>query len=155
MNRMSQTRTVQRVVITVFVHATEDQLKIKKAVQNLFPPDIKIKSFEENHLKGYFGDPIILLKLVISNRRPATELFDNIITSLSSLDADYLINELEQRIDESRNLYIRLDKQKAFQEKITFNTHDSIRLKIKLHLPHKSNTVKMMEQYIQKKRAET
>jgi len=142
-------RVVQNVEVTALVHATEDESKVRKAVLNLLPPDIDPPAFEAVKLQGYYGDPITTLKLNVKHRRPATDLFEHIVRRLSSLDLQALLDELPQRIDESKNLYIRLDKQKAYTGKAVLETHDSIRVKAKLRLPHKADPVESIRMYIE------
>jgi len=142
-------RVVQRVEMTVLVHATEDESKVRKAIMNLLPPGIDPPAFEAIKLQGYYGDPITTLKLNVKHRRPATELLDHIVKRLSSLDLQTLLDELPQRIDESKNLYIRLDKQKAYTGKAVLETHDSIRVKARLRLPHKADPVESIRMYIE------
>jgi len=142
-------RVVQRVEMTVLVHATEDESKVRKAIMNLLPPGIDPPAFEAIKLQGYYGDPITTLKLNVKHRRPATELLEHIVKRLSSLDLQTLLDELPQRIDESKNLYIRLDKQKAYTGKAVLETHDSIRVKARLRLPHKADPVESIRMYIE------
>lgn len=142
-------RVVQNVEVTALVHATEDESKVRKAVLNLLPPDIDPPAFEAVKLQGYYGDPITTLKLNVKHRRPATDLFEHIVRRLSSLDLQALLDELPQRIDESKNLYIRLDKQKAYTGKAVLETHDSIRVKARLRLPHKADPVESIRMYIE------
>ena len=149
---MSTQRIVRQVEISVFKHATEDRAKVLKAVRNLFPKGAEFPNYTENNLDGYFGDPIITLLFQVKHRRPATELFDNIIENLTSLDFVSLLDELPQRIDETKNLYLRLDKQKAYLGKVVMERHDSIRVKASLLVPHKVDPAEYLREYLEAKR---
>jgi len=142
-------RMVNTVELTVLVHATEDESKVRKAVLNLLPPDIYPPAFEAVKLKGYYGDPITVLKLNMKHRKSATELLESMVKRLSSLDITSLIDDLAQHIDESSNLYMRLDKQKAYTGKVVLERHDSIRVKARLRLPHKADPVESIRTYIE------
>ncbi len=142
-------RMVHTVELTVLVHATEDESKVRKAVLNLLPSDIYPPAFESVKLKGYFGDPITVLKLNVKHRKPATELLGHMVKRLSSLDVTSLLDDLAQHIDESRNLYMRLDKQKAYTGKVVLERHDSIRVKARLRLPHKADPMESIRTYIE------
>ena len=135
--------------MTALVHATEDESKVRKAILNLFPAQAETPVFEATRLEGYFGEPITTLKVTVRHRRPATELFDCVVNGLSSLDLQALLDELPQRVDETKNLYIRLDKQGAFLGKVKLERHDAIRVKAKLQLPHKADPVMHMREYIE------
>ncbi len=146
---MRQEGLVQRVEVTALVHATEDESKVRKAVLSLLPPGIDPPAFEADKLKGYYGDPITALRLNVKRRKPATELLGHIVRRLSSLDLQTLLDELPQRIDGSKNLYLRLDKQKAYTGGAVLERHDSIRVKARLRLPHKADPVESMRIYIE------
>ncbi|MCW4011427.1 MAG: hypothetical protein NWF07_00400 [Candidatus Bathyarchaeota archaeon] len=149
LDEMSSQRIVRRAEINVFIHATEDRAKVIKAVHNLFPSGAELPIYTETNLEGYFGDPITTLSFVVKNRRPATELFENILANLSSLDYVSLMDELPQRIDETKNLYIRLDKQKAFLGKVVIEHHDALRVKFGLIVPHKTDPAQIVKEYME------
>jgi RNA binding exosome subunit len=133
----------------VFIHATEDRSKVIKAVQSLFPKGAEFPSYIETALDGYFGDPITSLIFLVKNRRPATEFFDYMVENLDSLDFVTLLDELPQRIDETKNLYLRFDKQKAYLGKFVLERHDSIRVKVSLLVPHKAEPTELVKEYMQ------
>lgn len=149
LDEMSSQRIVRKAEINVFIHATEDRAKVLKAVHNLFPSDTELPTYTEINLEGYFGDPITTLSFVVKNRRLATELFENIMAKLSSLDYVTLMDELPQRIDETKNLYIRLDKQKAYLGKIILERHDALRMKFSLIVPHKGDPAQIVKEYLE------
>ena len=142
-------RMVHTVELTTLVHATEDESKVRRAVLNLLPPDVYPPAFEAVKLKGYYGDPITVLKLNVTHRKPATDLLEHIVKRLSSLDVTSLLDGLTQHVDESRNLYMRLDKQKAYTGKVVLERHDSIRVKARLRLPHKADHMELIRTYIE------
>lgn len=146
---MVKQRPVQHLEITTFVHSTEDREKVVKAVSNLFPEDIDVPPYEEVKLTGVFGDKLLMLKWVLKNRRPATEVVNKTIKGMSSIDYLELLESLASRIDENKNFYIRLDKQKAFSEVMKIEKQDPIRLKARMLVPHKADPVKLMYDHIQ------
>jgi len=146
---MSRQRIVRHVKIFVFIHATEDRTKVLKAVRNLFPKNAEFPNFTETILDGYFGDPIISLHFIVKNRRSSSELFDNLINGLSSLDYLNILNKLPNRIDDTKNLYLRFDKQKAYLGKYMLETHDPIRIKVSLLVPHKTPPVDVLKEYLE------
>ena len=146
---MAKQRPVQHLEITTFVHSTEDQVKVVKAVSNLFPEEVDVPPCEEVKLTGVFGDQLMMLKWVLKNRRPATEVVNKVIKGMSSIDRLEIMESLELRIDENKNFYLRLDKQKAFTDVIKMEKHDPIRLKARMLIPHKADPVKIMYDHIQ------
>ena len=146
---MAAQKIVRQIEISVLIHATEDREKVIKAVRNLLPTNIDQPQYTENNLDGYYGDPITSLYFLIKNRRPATEAFNNIITNLSSIDYIMLLDELPQRLDETKNLYLRFDKQKAYLGKLVLERHDPIRVKVSLLVPHKAEPEEILREYLE------
>jgi len=126
---------VRSLDISVFVHATEDESKVEKAVRNMVPDTIRDYVLKRQELSGHHSDPLTILSTRI-RRKEAGDVFYTIIGSLTSLDQQRILDELEDRVDEAGNLYVRLDKQKAFHGKAVLNEIDPIRLKFHIQIPH-------------------
>jgi len=134
--RESKAYPFRGVEMSVFTHATEDEAKVERAVLNLFPHEAADIKKRYDSLTGYYNDPIKILKFSSSKRRSASDLFVAIVRSLNSMDRERLIDEIEDRVDKSGNLYLRLDKQGAFAGKATLREVDSIRIKFMIRVPH-------------------
>jgi len=148
-NKMAKQRPVQHLEINALVHATEDTERVEKAVSNLFPEGIEVPPYEAVKLEGVFGDSLSMLKWTLKNRRPATETFNNMLRGLNSLDLQQVLETLSARIDENKNMYLRLDKQKAALGVTKLGNRDSIRIKARLLVLHKADPVKRMQDHIQ------
>jgi len=126
---------VRHLDVSVFVHATEDESKVERAVRNIVPETIRDYIFKKQELSGHHRDPLTILSTRI-RRKGAMEMLNKLIGSLTSLDQQRILDELEDRVDRSGNLYIRLDKQKAYNGKAALNEIDPIRLKFHVQIPH-------------------
>jgi RNA binding exosome subunit len=146
---MAKQRPVQHLEIKTLVHGTEDHVKVVHAVSNLFPEDIEMPPYEEVKFTGVFGETISMLKWVLKNRRPSTETLNKVILGLNSLDLQHVQESLGDRIDESKNIYLRVDKQKAATGVIRLDNRDAIRVKARMLVPHKADPVKLMYDHIQ------
>ena len=142
-------RLVNSIEVTAFIYATEDEAKIRKTFMNLLPQNVDLPPLSTTKLQGYFGDPITTLSMKIHKRRESTEVFEYIVNRLSSLDQATLLEELENRIDDSRNLYLRLDKQKLFRNQFALGERDPVKLKIRPNLPHKVDAIEYIGEAIQ------
>ena len=119
------------VEMSFLVHATEDREKVLKAVKNILPPRyISHITFRKNSLKGEYGNPIILYKTRISDSAIAEALVRNIGLKLSSLDKEALLEGLELRLKRG-SLYLRLDKQAAYNGEHKLGKADPIHLRIR------------------------
>jgi RNA binding exosome subunit len=142
---MHERRLIKTAEITVFSHATEDEEKVKQAIKRIASFE---HNFEEQRLSGHYDDPITLIKSKISKKKEATDLLSSIVNRLSSLDRQTLLDELPNHVDPQGNLYLRLDKQRAFNGKITLHENDPIRIKFKFQLPYKADPSVTIREYI-------
>ena len=123
--------SIAYVDIRFFAHATEDLDKVVKAVQNILPSDhVEDITFNRSKLEGHYGNPITIFETRIKDKEMIRALVENLSANLSSLDKEELDREI-RRCVEKGNLYIRLDKQAAFQGKIKLVTSDPIRIRIR------------------------
>ena len=129
-------KLVREVEVSTFSHATEDEDKVEKAVKNLLPEENRDLWLTRKTLKGYHGDPITIVTGKIRTKKGATGVLRRVVQELSSLDQQRLLDELEERLDEGGNLYIRLDKQNAYLSKVRLLKTDPVKMKFKLRLPH-------------------
>jgi RNA-binding protein len=110
------------------IHATEDQEKVLGSLEdnlNLSPDKFAVTPSE-----GHYKNRILMLKAIFSSSE-ATQLAANIASKLNSLDRQELWQNMSQFSDEKGNLYLRLDKQRLCQGKVSIALADSIRIKFK------------------------
>jgi RNA binding exosome subunit len=129
------------VEISVFAHATEDEGKVERALRNVIPPELAGFRVDRRGMRGHYNDPITLITARIRRKKEATETFRATMASLSSLDRYRLIEEIDDRVDEAGNLYLRLDKQRALGGAGVLNEVDPIRIKFRFQVPHSADPV--------------
>lgn len=116
----------------MIAHATEDPEKVREALMNILPERAREDAaISCRHMKGHHGNPILLYVASISKPRALRALVDELSAKLDELDKRVLSNELISQFDEDGNLYIRLDKQAAFGNRVQLTQGDPIRLKLK------------------------
>lgn len=104
------------------VHGTEDEEKVIKALKNILPT----ASPQREKLEGHHGNPLTLLKGKITDKKAIRDFTERIKPLLGELD-------IERHVDEAGNLFLRLDKQRAYNEEWKLVKHgDSIHLKLKI-----------------------
>lgn len=111
-----------------FVYEDDDLDELKQAILNIFPDaEIEIEEAE-----GLTENRILILTGVISKKRQTKDFFNKLL-ELDSEVLDKLINDLDKKVDENGNLFLRLSKEDAIDEKINIvDSGDSIHLKIKI-----------------------
>jgi RNA binding exosome subunit len=116
----------------VYIHATEDPEKVMKALLNIFPEDLRgeLKISREGY-EGHYGNPIIVVEATISDPSKAEKALRYIVSRLSEADRRYLAASLDDRVDKSGTLYIRLSKQQAYLGELrVFESDDVIRITV-------------------------
>jgi hypothetical protein len=139
---------VREVEISTFSHATEDEDRVENAITNLLPEENRDLWLTRKTLKGYHGDPITIVTGKIRTKKGATGVLRRVVQALSSLDQQRILDELEERLDEGGNLYIRLDKQNAYLGKVRLLETDPVKMKFRLRLPHGKDRMEYVREVI-------
>ncbi|MCG2826716.1 MAG: exosome protein, partial [Thermoplasmatales archaeon] len=90
-----------------YSHATENEKNVEKALRFVSGTD----KIEKRKTKGYHGNPIIIMEATIKKSMEVKAFFSGL--KKHGL-VEKILDELEDRIDENSNFYLRFDKQKAF-----------------------------------------
>jgi RNA binding exosome subunit len=123
--------------IRVFAHATEDPEKVLTAVRNILPKELGENAvFQKKSLTGHYGNPIILFETKLTDRQALPSALQKIGVDLTSLDKETLNSNVKLHL-EKRNLYLRFNKQSAYQSELRFSQNDPIRFKI--HFKNKTS----------------
>ncbi len=110
------------------LHATEDHDKVLQSIEKVL--SIPAVSFTSTNSDGHFGNKIVLFKSILSSKE-ASDLAIRILSLLNRIDRQQLYDRLEEYCDEKGNLYLRLDKQRICQGKVSLSESDAIRIRFK------------------------
>lgn len=111
-----------------FVYENEDLDELKQAILNIFP-DAEI---EVEEAEGMTENRILILTGVVDKKRHTKEFFNKLL-ELDREVLDKLVDDLDRKVDENGNLFLRLSKEDAIDEKMTIiDSGDAIHLKIKI-----------------------
>jgi RNA binding exosome subunit len=109
----------------VFCHATEDLEKVQRALLNTIgDAEVQITRTE-----GHHGNPITIVEASVESIEEISRFFDK----LAPDDLRFILDTLSIRVDEGCNLFIKIDKQAAYEERIRLGSNEdiiSIRLKV-------------------------
>ena len=120
---------IHNISYRTFVYGTEDEEKVMTAISYLFSNSLPEKSITEDH----FGNKIVVLTDKITKKRTNKDFIAFLNDNLSQEDKNTIKNELNRRIDEKGNLFLRFNKQLAYEEilKLTYSG-DAIHIRIKI-----------------------
>ncbi len=120
---------IERIIVSAVVHSTEDSEKVAMAMATIFPFKFEISRFKA---KGHFGNPIEYLEVEIGRKREIRDFWNNLMRLLEG-QKEEILRTIERRIDDQGNMYIRLDKQKAYLGEVVLTEGgDAIVIKAKL-----------------------
>ena len=111
--------------IETFSHATEDIEKVKSLLSKFFSFDI---SFNENKTYGHFGNEITIINVELSKNKEIKDFVSNFLTIV---DKSYILETLEKRLDEDGILFIRMGKERVFNDDFTIDDNGDILLSMK------------------------
>jgi RNA binding exosome subunit len=127
---VSSKTTIGYIDIRVFAHATEDEEKVLTAVRNILPEETsRNTAFQKTSLTGHHGNPILLFEAKLTDKQTLNCALEKIGAGLTTLDKETLDREIKLHLEKG-NLYLRFDKQSAFQGNIRFSTNDPIHFRI-------------------------
>lgn len=117
---------IHNIKFRAFVYENESIDEITQSILNILPE----ADIEAEEAEGLLEDKIIILSGVVSKKRYTKTFFK---TLLDSVDLEKLNDDLELKIDEKGNWFLRFDKDDALDEKWTIlDNGDAIHLKVKI-----------------------
>ncbi|MEM0014164.1 MAG: RNA-binding domain-containing protein [Zestosphaera sp.] len=128
---MHRNLTLTNLTLTAFSHSTEDPAKVKQAVLNLLPPELRSGVIiEEQVAKGHYGNPIILITFRLKERESEVLAFKHVVCSLAVVDRSLLMATLPRRVGAKNSvIHLRLSKQEALLGRaILMDGDDVVRL---------------------------
>ncbi|KPU63380.1 hypothetical protein EP1X_03310 [Thermococcus sp. EP1] len=131
--------------VSTFAHATEDPEKVLEAMGIFFPEDVPSEDieFEILETEGYFGNPIKVINAEVKRSKSVKKMLEHLKELLNDEDKEYLLENLEEKVDETGTFFIRFNKQKAYLGEAEVDEgEDVIQIKIKIKaFPMKKETV--------------
>lgn len=117
---------IHNIKFRAFVYEDESVDEITDAILNILPE----AEIEAEEAEGMMDDKIVILSGVVSKKRYTKTFFN---TLLEWTDLEKLNDDLERKMDEKGNWFLRFDKTDALDEKWTIlDKGDSIHLKVKI-----------------------
>lgn len=124
---------IERLVVQVLCHATEDEEKVMKAVENLVGSEaMEHMALSSSSLTGHYGDPISLIRLTLLEGAMAKQVFRSILERLSPQEREEIWSERAEKGKHGGKIYLRLDKQAAYLGAARISDKDPIRIQVNI-----------------------
>ncbi|HEX6067368.1 MAG TPA: RNA-binding domain-containing protein [Nitrososphaera sp.] len=114
--------------VDIVLHATEDQEKVLAAVEKAL--GVSATDFAGEQAEGHFGNRIVLMKATVASK-DAGALAAKIMSSLNRPDRQELADHIGEYSDDKGNLYLRLDKQRICQGRVSLAESDAVRVRFR------------------------
>ena len=122
---------IRQILIRTHVHATESIEKVLKIFQNLLLLELTDKQIRVDNCSGAYGQRITNIEVNLTTKKFIQPLIIQLGEKLSDQNKLTLSNQFSQRLDSKYKLYLRIDKQQAFQGRIELaTTPDAIQFMI-------------------------
>ena len=119
---------VQAVEVSYFIQMTEDEEKVRRAVDGLMGGE---HAPEREEAEGHFGNKIVWSRHHVTGRE-ADEAVGAILSKIDPSERKTVLGDLGAFVDEHGALYIRLSKQVLVMEgRAVLASSDPIRVKVK------------------------
>ncbi len=119
---------IHNISYRAFVYGTENEEKVKKAIKTLFPNSLIQREVTEGHYKT----PVFILYDKIDNKRDIKNFIET-LDNLGVHDKKGILRDLNKKMDDKGNFFLRFDKQKAYLGELKVVEHgNSIHVKIKM-----------------------
>jgi RNA binding exosome subunit len=140
--------------ITTFIQATEDEDKVLEAIGTFIPDEIDDDDvlFDVEETKGFFGNPIKVVNVEIKRSRAVRAFLNHFRELLSEEDRRYILENLEEKVDEEGTLYVRFNKQKAYLGEPEIDEGGDtiqVRIKVKAFPMRKEAVVKAVREWLE------
>ena len=140
-------RIIQSVEISTIIHATEDPGKVQLAIDTILPSTLRTL-LTRRYLEGHHRNPIITVNVKLTKAGYITQFAEHFVSKLARIEKLRILKDLHLFTDTEGNLFIRIDKQSAFQGLLQLAEHDPIRVKIKFSRL-RGRTEALMEKFLE------
>ena len=113
--------------LRAFCYATEDEERVVRALRTMLPEDVEI---DREETEGHTGDRILVFSTRVENADGIRHVFDHVGRAE---DFDRIVDELDERIDDDCSLFLRLDKQAAYQGRVALGDGITLRAKVEAY----------------------
>lgn len=119
--------------VSFFAHATEDEAKVIEATRHLLPASqLENIDFSKTSLRGHHGNSIALFETKIKEKEIVKAVAESLSSNLGVLDKETLLREISLHVEKG-SLYLRFDKQAAFQGTFKLGVADPIRVRLRFN----------------------
>ena len=125
---------IHAVEISTIAHATDDLEKVQRALNHILPDSLLSRQiFNRRHMEGHHGNPIVTFEAKLTKSHDVTDFTEHFLQQLAKNDRLKVERDLDLHSDADGNLFIRLNKQRAYSGAMELGDEDPIRVRLKFN----------------------
>ncbi|WP_456484495.1 RNA-binding domain-containing protein [Methanopyrus kandleri] len=129
------TLPVNSISARVIAHATEDEKKVLEALANVLggvlgEEDVEPETF---YAEGHHGNPITIFQVKIDRSKYIERVLEHWRENIPEEERRRVWSDIERRVDDKGNLYLRFDKQSAYKGELRISDADDV-IRVKVNL---------------------
>ncbi|WP_456436586.1 RNA-binding domain-containing protein [Methanopyrus sp.] len=129
------TLPVNSISARVIAHATEDEVKVLEALANVLcgvleEEDVEPETF---YAEGHHGNPVTIFQVKIDRPRYIERVLEHWRENIPAEERRRVWSDIERRVDDKGNLYLRFDKQSAYKGELRISDADDV-VRVKVNL---------------------
>ena len=113
---------IRQITLRTHAHATESIDKVLSIFANLFSLELILKEIQIDNCSGAFGQRITNLEINLTTKKYIQPMITRLGELLSGQDKLTLNKEFSQRLDHKYKVYLRIDKQSAYNGSVKLAT---------------------------------
>ncbi|WP_435332957.1 RNA-binding protein [Haloarchaeobius sp. TZWWS8] len=134
--------------LRAFCYATEDEKRVEEALRYYLPEEYEVERIENT---GHHGDRIVIFSARVENADDVRHVLSR-VAELSDIEG--VIGELDQRVTDNCELFLRLDKQAAFGGETELGQGITFRAKVEAYPAKKEAAVENARETLESLREE-
>ncbi|WP_311173635.1 RNA-binding protein [Halobellus ordinarius] len=133
--------------LRTFSYETEDEKRVERALRTFLPEEFEITRTES---EGHHGDRIVVLSARVESADDVRYALGR-LTELPEFEG--LVAELDERVTENTELFLRLDKQAAFGGEVRRGDGITLRAKVEAYPAKKEAAVENAREALERAEA--
>ncbi|MFH1669580.1 MAG: RNA-binding domain-containing protein [Candidatus Woesearchaeota archaeon] len=141
-------KVAHNIKLTAFSYEEDDKEQIRQGLLKLVPFDLEQEKLElsQTNAQGFKEKRIIIFELFMKKERNTTKFLKHIKDNLTTDQRNTLLEQIESRLDEELNFFIRIDKSRFLKDGVLTLTEQGNCYHIKINIAaYPSNREKALE----------
>lgn len=142
------------VAIRVFCGEEENESEIVNGLKSLLPFDLEKEKIavQKQTAFGFSDRRITIFEVTLAKNRHVKAFLDNLLPKISSTDKQMLLRQLDSRVDDNANFFVRFDKETLAKHNELLVTDGGncyhVRIKMAAYPSNKETAIKLLRKLI-------